>query len=95
MPRQLRDHKLSIDYRIRNQGPGSALATKVTGATATRGVFPLSEMPITVGYIAQGAYAPVLHPLRRGQLHDHRLRHLQERRRRRLLLSREEGVNST
>ncbi|MHB0914897.1 MAG: DUF6531 domain-containing protein, partial [Thermoleophilia bacterium] len=53
------DHELSINYRVTNQGPGTAYAAKVTNATATKGVYPVTDMPVSLGDINQGANAPV------------------------------------
>ena len=52
------NHQLSIDYRVTDNGPGTAYATKVTAATATNGVYLTSPVPVSLGNINQGGYAP-------------------------------------
>ncbi len=51
--------QLSIDYKITNSGPGAAYSARVTGATATRGVYLTTAMPLGLGDIAQGTSAPL------------------------------------
>ncbi|MEK6537280.1 MAG: hypothetical protein AABZ63_07325, partial [Actinomycetota bacterium] len=52
------NHQLSIDYKVTDNGPGTAYATKITGATATNGVYLTSPVPVSLGNINQGSYAP-------------------------------------
>ena len=42
------NHQLSIDYKVTDNGPGTAYATKITAATATNGVYltsPAASLP--------------------------------------------------
>ncbi|MEK7816873.1 MAG: RHS repeat-associated core domain-containing protein, partial [Actinomycetota bacterium] len=50
--------QLSIDYRATNNGPGAAYEARVTGATATKGVYLTTPVPLPLGDISQGSYAP-------------------------------------
>ena len=52
------NRQLSIDYKAANNGPGAAYEAQVTGATATKGVYLTTPVPLPLGDIAQGAYAP-------------------------------------
>ena len=52
------NHQLSIDYKVTDNGPGTAYATEITGATATNGVYLTSPVPVSLGNINQGSYAP-------------------------------------
>jgi len=51
------DHELSIDYRITDQGPGTAFGSKVTNSTATNGVYLTTAMPMNLGEIGEGSFA--------------------------------------
>ncbi|MHB1361440.1 MAG: DUF6531 domain-containing protein [Thermoleophilia bacterium] len=52
------NHLLSIDYKVTDNGPGTAFNTRVTGATATNGVYLTSSVPVSLGNINQGGNAP-------------------------------------
>ena len=49
---------LSIDYSVKDNGPGTAYASQITGATATNDVYLSTTVPVSLGDIAQGASAP-------------------------------------
>jgi YD repeat-containing protein len=51
------DHQLSIDYRITDNGPGTAFGSKVTNSTATSGVYLTTTMPMNLGEISEGSFA--------------------------------------
>ncbi len=53
------NHLLSIDYSVKDNGPGTAHQSAVTGSTATNGVYLSTGVPIGLGDIAQGASAPL------------------------------------
>ena len=53
------NHLLSIDYSVKDNGPGTAHQSTVTGSTATNGVYLSTGVPIGLGDIAQGASAPL------------------------------------
>jgi len=38
--------------------PGTAFSAKATSATATNGVYATTQMPLSLGDISQGSYAP-------------------------------------
>jgi len=52
------NHQLSIDYKVTDNGPGTAFQTRVTGATATNGVYLTTTVPVNLGNINQGSSAP-------------------------------------
>ena len=49
---------LSIDYSVKDNGPGTAYSSQITGATATNGVYLSTSVPVALGNIAQGSSAP-------------------------------------
>ena len=51
------DHELSIDYRITENGPGTAFEAKVTNSTATNGVYLTTAMPLSLVEINEGSFA--------------------------------------
>ncbi len=48
--------KLSVDYRLTNQGPGTATEAEVTNSTATDGAYLISSMPMGLGEVAEASY---------------------------------------